>query len=69
LAKDPLSREYGVLLGITGPILLERIDSYVRIAEILEAQGCRDSAGYMRMQAQRLEEVIVSLGKGLENAR
>lgn len=69
MARDPLTREYGILLGITGPILLERIDAYNRIAGILEAQGCQNSAGYMRMQAQRLEEVIVSLGRGMENAR
>jgi hypothetical protein len=59
--SNVLDKELGVLLGVAGPILLERMDQYRRIAQMV---GPETPAGiYMGAQAQRAEEAIGALGK------
>jgi len=60
MSNDQLQREYGVLLGVTGPILLSRIDAFRRIATLL---GPGKAADYMESQAVRAEHTLVSLGE------
>lgn len=67
MGKDTLEREYGVLLGVTGPILMERAFWYREMAKLLEEDGSPRAARYLRMQADRAEETVKSLAKGFEN--
>lgn len=65
MARDPLKREYGVMLGVTGPILLERAAMFRLVAELIrrELGDKSEAAGWMDMQAQRAEETIVNLAR------
>jgi len=64
--SDPLEREYGVLLGLTAPILLQRARDYRELAEMV---GADTPAGlYLGSQAQRAEDAIKALGRAF-NAR
>jgi len=64
---DALNREYGALLGITGPILMERAFWWNSMAEMLEKEGFGQAALYLRSQAERAEEAVRSLAKAYEN--
>ena len=68
MARDPLEREYGVLLGMCGPQLMERSLWYRRLADRVRPK-CPKSASYLEMQAERAENTIDALAQGLENAQ
>lgn len=58
--KDPLAREYGILLGVCGPQMLQRVRDFQDLAEIL---GKDTPAGrYMSAQAERAKETVLALG-------
>lgn len=65
MARDELAREYGVILGVTGPIMMERILCYREMARVIREKLGDDSqaAGWMEMQATRAEETIVQLAR------
>jgi len=65
---DELNREYGVLLGVTGPRLMERAYWFRNMAKRIEKEA-PDAAAYMEMQALRAEETVDALAKGFDNAR
>lgn len=69
MSKSHLDREYGVLLTVGGPELLKRVDYYRRIAQILREDGSKNTADYVDMQADRLEETIRMLGRASEQTR
>jgi len=59
VANDALKSDYGVLLGLTGPILLQRAKEFREIAMLL---GPGAAATYMKSQADRAEQSIIALG-------
>lgn len=63
---DPLAREYGVLLGVTGPILLSRAKAYREMAELI---GKGPAADWLEAQAQRAEDAICALGRKFDERR
>jgi len=60
MKKDQLQREYGVLLGTCGPILLDRIDKFRRLAGIV---GPGSAATWLEVQAERAEQTIRTIGR------
>jgi len=62
---DPLSREYGIILAVVGPMMMERAHWYREMADLFDKQigSGSEAASFMRMQADRADETIVSLGK------
>lgn len=58
--NDPLKREYGILLGVAGPILLERAESFRKIARLL---GSGAASRYLISQAERAEEALIAIGR------
>jgi len=66
---DPLEREYGIILSIAGPILMERAYWMREMAQVLEDDGSPKSAQMLRMNADRAEETIKQLGKKNDNKR
>ncbi len=60
MTNDPLQRDYGVLLGVTGPKLLDRADQFRRMAELL---GPGKAAAWLEAQAERAEQTIKSIGR------
>ena len=60
MSTDPLQHDYGILLGVTAPILLDRVDKFRRLAKLL---GPGSAAIWMEAQADRAEQSIVALGK------
>ncbi len=66
---DALEREYGILLGLTGPVLMERAFWYREMAELCRADGSTNAATYLEMQAQRAEETVKSLGRKFDGRR
>ena len=63
---DNLEREYGVLLGSSGPQYMERVFWFREMAALLEEHECPNAAQYLRRQAQRSEETVITLGRQLE---
>lgn len=55
---DPLAREYDVLLGVAGPILMNRAKTYREMAELI---GKGPAADWLELQAQRAEDAIRAL--------
>lgn len=60
MANDPLKREYGILLGVAGPILLERAESFQKLAKFL---GPGVAARFLNSQAERAEETVRAIGR------
>jgi hypothetical protein len=58
--SDPLKREYGVLLGVAGPILLQRADDFTRLADLVGPGKARD---YLLAQADRAYQTITTIGR------
>jgi hypothetical protein len=54
-SSGSLDREYGVLLGITGPILMDRAKTYRNMARLV---GPGKAADWLNMQADRAESTI-----------
>jgi len=63
---DPLARDYGVLLGIAGPILLDRSKSYREMAELI---GPGPAADWLELSAQRAEDAIKAMGRKFNERR
>lgn len=60
MSNDQLQREYGILLGTCGPILLDRIDKFRRLAEVV---GPGMAADWLGAQAERAEQTIKAIGR------
>ena len=60
MTNDPLKREYGILLGIAGPVLLERAEAFQKMAKFL---GPGDAARFLDSQAERAEEAVRAIGR------
>lgn len=58
--NDPLKREYGILLGVAGPILMERAESFKKMARFL---GPGAAARFLNSQAERAEEALRAIGR------
>ena len=67
MGLDPLEKDYGVLLALTCPTLIQRARDYRTIAEIV---GSNTLAGkYMLSQAQRAEDSIKAIGRKFNERR
>lgn len=62
MARDPLERDYGLLLGIAGPIMIERAEAFRKMAAMVDEGPARD---WLESQAQRCEEAVRALGRKL----
>ena len=60
MSQDSLQREYGILLGVCGPILLERADAFRQLGKLLGPGGARM---YLEAQADRAEQSIIAIGR------
>lgn len=65
MARDPLSREYGIILAVTGPTMMEKAHWYREMAKMIRDKVHLDSpaAGWLDMQADRAEETVVQLAR------
>ncbi len=61
--QDPLSREYGVLLGTSAVKLMEKAFWFRRIAKLVGEDGSKEAEIYMNAQADRAEETVIALGR------
>jgi len=55
-----LDREYGVLLGVAGPVLMDRAKTYRDMARLV---GPGRAADWLNMQADRAEHTIKTIAK------
>lgn len=65
MSRDPLEREYGVILTAIGPGLMEKAYWYRQMAKLIEdtVGEASPTVGYLRMQADRSEEAIINLAR------
>lgn len=60
MERDKLQREYGVLLGVAGPILMERAEMFRKMARFL---GPGAAARFLNSQAERAEQALRTIGE------
>lgn len=66
MSNDPLDKEYGILLGIAGPILMDRAKVYRDIAKFV---GPGMASMWLLSQADRAEATVKSIANAFNERR
>lgn len=65
VGDDPLANDYGVILAQVGPTLMERAHWFREMADLIKdrlGSGTKVET-WLRDQADRADEIVVSLGR------
>ena len=61
-----LDREVHIILGVSGPVYLERAHWLGEMAKMAEEAKCPETATYLQMQKERVLETVTEMIKACE---